>query len=124
MLTFSFPFLMIILLIGNYTYAAKEDLESSERYTASDITGNITLYARWDKKLKVTLNYDGVDTSVDSTTGIPNNEYYYVYGEEGNNWLLFKLYSDFNEEYDELSISSKVFYTDYKNNIKKAAHGF
>ncbi|MBQ3021197.1 MAG: hypothetical protein IJD92_03130 [Bacilli bacterium] len=49
---------------------------------------------------------------------IYNNEYYYVYGEEGNNWLLFKLYNDFNEEYDELSISSKVFYTDYKNNIK------
>ena len=51
---------------------------TNDPYTASDITGNITLYARWDKKLKVTLNYDGVDTSVDSTTGIPNNEYYYI----------------------------------------------
>ena len=46
-----------------------------------------------------------------------SNKLYYIYGEEGSNWLVFEIFKDRKNFADEIKISNKKFYTTYKDNI-------
>ncbi|MBE6139782.1 MAG: hypothetical protein E7174_04745 [Firmicutes bacterium] len=44
-----------------------------------------------------------------------DNKYYYVYGEEGPDWLVFEISKLKSQKLDVIIINNKKFYTDYKN---------
>jgi len=46
-----------------------------------------------------------------------DNKYYYVYGEEGNNWLVFQIEEEKDSLLDEIIISNRNFYTNYEDKI-------
>lgn len=47
-----------------------------------------------------------------------NNKYYYIYGEEGNEWLLFEVYKLKKENFETIYIGKQKYYTDFNNNLK------
>ena len=44
-----------------------------------------------------------------------NDEYYYIYGENGSDWLLFKIFKDEKNSYDKIVINDNIFYTIYED---------
>lgn len=46
-----------------------------------------------------------------------DNEYYYIYGEEGQNFNAFKLENEFKDNYDKIIINNCEYYTLYKDKV-------
>ncbi len=46
-----------------------------------------------------------------------DDKYYYIYGENGSNWLLFKIFKDKQKGFDSIVINNNVFYTIYEDVI-------
>jgi len=46
-----------------------------------------------------------------------NDKKYYIYGEEGQKWMVFEITEDIKENYDVLNIHKKTFYTCYNDSL-------
>lgn len=96
-------------------------LEQHPEYDLKNISGDII-----DEILKVQkefINKERIDAPISTQRGsliFKNNKYYYVYGEEGQDWLAFEVYKDLdiNTAPEEIKISGKNFYTGYSNIMK------
>lgn len=46
-----------------------------------------------------------------------NNKFYYIYGEDGLDWLLFEVQKFMQEDQSQICIQNTSYYTDFKNTI-------
>lgn len=46
---------------------------------------------------------------------LKDNKYYYIYGEEGQEWLAFEIKEKKENDFEEIKLGNRVFYTEYND---------
>jgi len=68
---------------------------------------------RWLEELRVANEQKKLEQPKRGTIISKNDNYHYIYGEEGQDWLTFKLEKEFYLNYDKLDINENLYYTNY-----------
>ena len=99
------------VMYDSFDYISKKD--SLKRYdTVSDRTFNLIL-----KKMKNYYENIGERSICRGTLIGMNDSLFYVYGEEGTNWLLFEIFKGYKEDLCNFNINGRTYYSNFKNTI-------
>lgn len=58
-------------------------------------------------------NYKNIETTQRGSIILKDNNYYYIYGEEGQDWLSFEISKNHNKNIDKIQIGNDIYYTKY-----------
>ena len=131
-----FQYLLVFDIVDNKlkclefkgSYKSLDNLDYSKVYTNKKAS-NLQILKSYDKKyidlvkskLNIYKNHKKIQTPLKRGSIVTkNNFYYYIYGEEGQDFLLYQLFMEKQPFYDIIKIDNDIFYTDYSNNKRIA----
>ena len=79
----------------------------------SKISDNELLYVLKNQKEYIN-NCENRKTPQRGSVISKDNKYYYIYGEEGQDWLIFEISKTQNTDFDLILLNNNQFYTNYK----------
>lgn len=96
----------------NYLNIVEFDKKEDIKYLAT-ISPNLLIYSL-KRQREYIENYNNRTIPQRGSVIAKNRQLYYIYGEEQENWLIFKISRNYSHLMDEINIKSHKFYTIYE----------